>query len=74
MLRRSVAGKQVDDLAEVLWSLTDRSASRSAAALVEEVESLRLIVQQMATTLALHEVQIQKLRECLAAMALREGQ
>lgn len=67
--------KQIDDLAEVLRSLTDRNSGRkSVAAMGDEVESLRLIVQQMATSLALHEVQIQKLREALAALAMRESQ
>lgn len=74
MLRRKGVGKPVDDLAEVLRSLTDRNSSRSAAALAEEVESLRLIVQQMATSLALHEVQIQNVREALAALVVRECQ
>jgi hypothetical protein len=65
--------KRINDLADVLQWLTVRQATKSPAALAEEVDSLRLIVQQMATSLALHEVQIQKLRAAQAVNSLRES-
>jgi hypothetical protein len=62
--------KPIDELAEVLRALTER---RRPEALAEEVAALRLVVEKMATSLAVHEVQLAKIRETCAALAVRDS-
>lgn len=59
--------RKIDDLASVLRALTDWNSSKEPP-LDQQVESLRLIVAQMATAMALHEVQITKLREAIVLL------
>lgn len=55
--------KEIDRLGEVLSGL--KGTTGRPASCVDELESLRLLIMQMTTTLALHEVQIAKLREAI---------
>ena len=52
----------------LLKGLKERQRQRT---LSEEDESLRLMVEKMVTSLALHEVEIARLRESVEALALK---
>lgn len=66
-----MAKERIDALAEVLRGL---KATRARVTIDDEVATLSLIVEQMAVTIALHEVQIQKLRETVAAIAVAKSE
>lgn len=70
MRRKIGVSKSAAELADVLEALRGRRESWS---LEDEVASLRLVVEKLATTIALHEVQLAKLRECVAMHKLRDG-
>lgn len=55
---------RVGELADVLRSLR-RSRSGTAEEACEKLESLQLVVQEMTTRMAVHEVQLAKLREAV---------
>lgn len=62
--------ERVDALADVLNSLGEWNRTRDAAG-DQQLASLRLIVEQMATAMALQEVQIAQLREAVLLLASR---
>ena len=62
--------KEVDALADVLKSVAEWNESKQAT-VGQQIEGLQLVVSQMTTALALHEVQIAKLREGLMMLSAR---
>jgi hypothetical protein len=66
-----VIEREVNNLADVLKAMTEWNASKDAP-LSQQVACLRVIVEQLATTMALHAVQIGKLREALLLVVSQE--
>ena len=66
MRRAKKVTNPIDDLADVLKAL----AGKRQSGLGDQVETLRLAVERLGTTVALQELQIAKLRESVAAIVL----